>query len=166
MTELEHPRVAALGNRFREIDAEMRALPLYNPAIGIAATGFRPLPGEGLIGVLVTPWFMNLTLLPEANDPVDPGRYGEGRNIDLPGGTRNFLYNGDPVTGVFWGHSLHSPMDAFKTRAEALAAARTALAAAMTPPEEVQRQIEAAAADPKAPPAAQGLSRRRFLRGG
>ncbi len=37
----DHPRVLALLGQFREIDANMRDLPLYNAKIAIETYGFR-----------------------------------------------------------------------------------------------------------------------------
>ena len=53
-----------MARRFERIGAEqMRDLPIYNHAIDVEAIGFHPW-GPGFIGVLITPWFMNLMLLP------------------------------------------------------------------------------------------------------
>jgi len=53
---------------FREIHVgKMRGIPLLNEALGVRAVGFRAYDGH-LLGVLVTPWFMNLILAPGAED--------------------------------------------------------------------------------------------------
>ena len=41
----------------------MHGLPICNAALQVEAVGFRP-HGRCLCGVLITPWFMNLVLLP------------------------------------------------------------------------------------------------------
>lgn len=148
----DHPRVTALCARFAEIDAIMRPLPVYNPALQVATYGFRQWEGA-LLGVLVTPWFMNLVLLPEAPEALDPSRYGAASAVTLPGGTMQFLYNGDPALGAFRAASLHSPMEVFKSQPQALAEARLRLIEAVTPPQEAAPQVACP-------------SRRRFLGGG
>jgi [NiFe] hydrogenase assembly HybE family chaperone len=135
MTEARHPRVAALEARFAEIDVQsMRGLPLRNAALTVEAVGFAPCAADALLGVLVTPWFMNLVLLPLAPERIDPARYGRAETIPLPGGARAFLYGGDPAVGAFRAASLHSPMEVFLSPAQARAEARLRLAEALTPP--------------------------------
>lgn len=139
-TAPDHPRVAALIAAYARADAAMRDLPIYNPALSVAAYGFAPLTGEGLdgeglIGVLITPWFMNLVLLPEAMQPYDPARSSGSRKVVLPGGARAFRQAGDATLGTIWTASLHSPMEVFKSQPQALAEARLRLAEALTPPE-------------------------------
>jgi [NiFe] hydrogenase assembly HybE family chaperone len=129
-----HPRVAALAARFAEIDATMRDLPLYNRALEVEAWGFAPFGADGLLGVLITPWFMNLTLLPVDPEPIAANRYGRAESVALPAGPRSFLYNGDPAVGAFRAASLHSPLDQFLSMPQARAEARLRLTEALTPP--------------------------------
>ena len=128
------PRVEALLAAHAAADAVMRDLPLYNPALTIEAHGFAPLAEGMLLGVLITPWFMNLVLLPEVAEPLDPARYGAARSVVLPAGERVFRYAGDAAQGAFWTASLHSPMAVFRSQPQARAEARLRLAEALTPP--------------------------------
>ncbi|MCL4186805.1 MAG: [NiFe]-hydrogenase assembly chaperone HybE [Rhodobacteraceae bacterium] len=130
----EHPRVAALVDAFRAADAAMRDLPLYNPALAVEAWGFRPLAAEGLAGVLISPWFMNLVLLPLVAEPIEPARWGQARRVELPAGEQTFRYAGDTGLGAIWTASLHSPMEVFRSQAQARAEARLRLQSALTPP--------------------------------
>jgi len=59
-----HPRVSALIEHFRAVDAGMRDLPIYNHTVAIESIGFRLFNDVELLGVLLTPWFMNLMILP------------------------------------------------------------------------------------------------------
>ncbi|MBW6496687.1 MAG: [NiFe]-hydrogenase assembly chaperone HybE [Burkholderiaceae bacterium] len=129
-----HPRVEALVAAHQMANAVMRELPLYNPALVIEAHGFAPLAGGMLLGVLITPWFMNLVALPEVVEPLDPARYGSARAFALPAGERVFRYAGDAAQGAFWAASLHSPMAVFRSQPQARAEARLRLAEALTPP--------------------------------
>ena len=110
----DHPRVRVLSERFREIDVSMRDLPIYNPTVTIEAIGFRPFGADALLGVLVTPWFMNLTLLPVERVPMDMAAIGRTVLVELPAGSRTFAVNGDDVTGLYKAYSLYSPMGTFQ----------------------------------------------------
>jgi [NiFe] hydrogenase assembly HybE family chaperone len=146
-------RITGLAVRFRDIgDRQMRDLPFYNTNLEVEAFGFSPFGDRQLIGVLITPWFMNLIVLPLAAEPVVANRYGQGQMITLPGGERGFLYGGDEVIGAFWAHSLHSPMQKFASQTHARSEARIRLAEAM------QRA--------QAEPAVPNPGRRAFLGGG
>jgi len=159
MTPAMPARARALETRFDEIGETMRELPLYNAALSVEAWGFRPHDETALIGILVTPWFMNLVLLPRAREPIEPNRYGEAHRIALPGGEKLFLYGGDEAVGAFRAASLHSPMDVFVEQAQARAEAKLRLAEALTPP------APAPAVPETATPAGKRLSRRALLAG-
>ena len=65
----ESPRIRELVERFREIgETAMRDLPLYNPELEVEALGFQALDDQW-VGVLITPWFMNLVRLPTQSAP-------------------------------------------------------------------------------------------------
>ena len=113
----------------------MRDLPIYNASLGFEAWGFQPLDDATLVGIVITPWFMNLVLLPVVREPLDPARYGEVRKVAFPAGIRRFRYAGDPAVGAIWTSGLHSPMDVFTSPAQARAEARLRMIEAMTPPE-------------------------------
>ncbi len=53
---------ARLVAAFEAAAVRMRGLPIVNPALAVEAVGFAPWEGHWL-GVMVTPWFINLTLL-------------------------------------------------------------------------------------------------------
>jgi [NiFe] hydrogenase assembly HybE family chaperone len=126
-------RISALTVRFRQIgDEQMRDLPFYNPNLEVEAWDFSELDETQLIGVLITPWFMNLIVLRQVPEPIDSRRYGESQTIALPGGDRAFLYGGDPVVGALWAHSLHSPMQQFGSQMQARTEARLRLAQVLT----------------------------------
>lgn len=147
-------RVAELVASFERIGREsMRGLPFYNEALSVEAIGFERF-GEGWIGVLITPWFMNLMLVSDQPIPYAETANGEKRTIELPGGPVKFLCGGTEDFGMFHAHSIASPMDVYKSQNQARAAARRALACVRTPP-----QAEPA----RAPPAAQPAVSRRTL---
>jgi len=49
---------------FREAEPSLRDLPIYTAVLAIEAIGFCQTDTEMLIGVVLTPWFMNLVRLP------------------------------------------------------------------------------------------------------
>ena len=54
----------------------MRDLPIYNDKAAIEAIGFRPFGEAELLGVVLTPWFMNLIILSIEPVPMDMAEIG------------------------------------------------------------------------------------------
>jgi [NiFe] hydrogenase assembly HybE family chaperone len=131
-----HPRVQALVDMFRCVDAGMRDLPIYNDKVAIEAIGFRIFGADALIGVVLTPWFMNLTLLPIEPVPLDNTAIGKNATIELPAGPRKFVTNGDTEVGLYQAHSLHSPVLSFTLPGQPRAEAVRQLGLLMSLPDE------------------------------
>ncbi len=153
----DHPRVQALIERFRLVDAAMRDLPLHNPIVAIEAVGFRRFGDDALIGVVLTPWFMNLTILPIEPAPMAMAEIGRNVVIELPAGERTFVIGGDEQIGLYKACSLHSPVLAFTLPGQARAEAQRTLAVLMAPPPQPA---------PASAPARSGVDRRALLFGG
>jgi [NiFe] hydrogenase assembly HybE family chaperone len=131
----DHPRLQALIGLFQRIDAGMRDIPIYNEKIAVEAIGFRPF-GEGeFLGVVLTPWFMNMIVLPVGPVPMAMAAIGRTVSLELPAGKRAFVVGGDETIGLYKAHSLHSPVLNFTLPGQAQAAARRMLALLMTPPD-------------------------------
>ena len=131
----------------------MAGLPILNPRLAVKLVGLRDWQGLW-IGVLVTPWTMNLIALPGPRCGNPPGGFGTKRDLDLPAGRYEFIAAADPELGPHETCSLFSPMDAFADQEGALAMAQAILTLFFDP--AGQR-----AADPDPRP---GLSRRGLLR--
>jgi len=147
MSESNHPRIVALLDMFRKADALLRELPLYNGAISIEAIGFREFGDDAMIGVVLTPWFMNLVRLPVMRRPYDGNALGQAVRVVLPFGERRFTINGDENVGLFEAHSLHSPVLGFCAQEHARAEAMSQLAMLLSPPvpeEEAAAPVERA----------------------
>src|SRR5215467_3169519 len=129
-----HPRVLALLDHFRSVDAVMRELPLYNAKLAVEAIGFRPFGTDALLGVVLTPWFMNLILLPIEPTPMDMGAVCKSEIIQLPAGNRTFIVGGADTVGLYKAHSLHSPVLTFTLPGQGQAEARRQLTFLMTAP--------------------------------
>jgi len=129
----DHPRVLALIELFRRIDAGMRDLPIYNDQIAIEAIGFRLFGDAELLGVVLTPWFMNIITLPLEPAPMDMAAIGKTVSIALPAGKRAFVVGGDETIGLYKAHSLYSPLLNFTLQGHARAVAQQMLTLLMTP---------------------------------
>ena len=146
-------RVGALVASFDRIAREsMCGLPFYNEALSVEAIGFERI-GEGWLGILVTPWFMNLVFLSEPPIPYSEAANGKKRTAELPGGPVTFLCGGTVDVGMFDAHSIASPMAVYQSQDQARAAARQALLRLRTPPQ----------AEPARAPLAQPVVSRRNL---
>lgn len=156
----DSPRIRELVERFREIgETSMRDLPLYNPDLEVESVGFRTLEDQW-VGVLITPWFMNLLRLPKQKARMDMARIGRKAKATLPSGEHQLMQGGDEVIGSYESLSLHSPMSAFKTqeaaREEAIRRLTDLMRPSHDPPPGATGRLRA---EPKK------MSRRDFLRG-
>lgn len=155
---------------FRAAAQRMHGLGLANPALTVEAVAFGPWEDRWL-GVMVTPWFMNLALLPRDPGRTPPLEVGAKRRYAFPAGEFEFIGASDPAVGDFEMCSLFSPMDEFADQATARLVATLAREAL----------FDAANAEPSGPPAtgdaatrplaelearaAAPMSKRDFLRG-
>ena len=94
---------------FRLAAKRMEGLAFVNPALAVEAVAFAPWQGHWL-GVLVTPWFMNLILAPR-----DPAAWtslnpGAKRSYVFPAGTYDFIGAADATAGEYQMCSLFSPL--------------------------------------------------------
>lgn len=134
LPETDPTPVLALETAFRHIAAtRMAGLAILNPALAVEAVGFRR-HGDRWIGVLVTPWFMNLVALPHASEDWSGLASGSRVDIQLPGGPVEALTAWEEVVGDYLSCSLFSPMQAFPDQAYAREVAREVLERLFTPP--------------------------------
>jgi len=104
---------------FTEIwHATMRDVPIVNQTLRVQAVGFQMHEGRPL-GVLISPWFMNLIQLPGADDDWSDLSAGEKEIIAFPSGDYEFIHNRREQTGGYKACSLFSPMGDFTTQAQA-----------------------------------------------
>jgi len=108
-----------LGAAYREIHRQrMLGLPFLNPALDVEAVAFAPWEGCWL-GVMVTPWFMNLMLVPEDPGQWQPLAFGDKRTHRFPAGAYQFIGGDDPLVGPYESCSLFSPVLEFEDHATA-----------------------------------------------
>ena len=120
-----------LEQRYRSIERErMRDLPFLNPALHVKAIGFRQWQGRCL-GVLITPWCMNLMLLPCEGDEWQTLQIGDKQRHLLPSGSYEFIVGEEAGIGRYQMCSLFSPMFEFADQETAEATALAAMEALM-----------------------------------
>jgi [NiFe] hydrogenase assembly HybE family chaperone len=145
-----NPR-ALVESVFERIDRErMHDVPLCNRALAVEATDFIEWSGVW-VGVVTTPWAMNLLVLPGlgADDSFMPLRVGQTREREFPSGAYPFMGSEESGLGEYHYCPLFSPMDSFEDPAAARAVAQAALDALFDVPAEVRTP---------------GVARRDFLR--
>lgn len=126
-------------------EERMRDLPFVNPALQVAAVGFRRFEGDWL-GVVVTPWFVNLMLISGGGQLWGDIPAGERRYLNLPCGTLQFLADDDPDIGPYQYCPLIAPVTALPDMVAALTVARDALATVFAPPREAAAEASTASA--------------------
>lgn len=134
MQELVQARVERLEAVFRDIAAtRMQGVPLLHPGLQVQAVGFAPEPeGSSALGVLVTPWFMNLMRLPlAAVEPLGPGQVSSQR---VGAHRLSFIGAHEAAFGPYAMCSLASPMFEFADQNAAVATAQEVLAQLRQPP--------------------------------
>jgi len=118
---------------FGRIQAErMQAMPLLHPELVVEAVGFRR-TGAAHVGVLITPWSMNLLRLPDA-DAIPAGLTG---TRSLPRGPVDFVGAHEDGLGGYETCSLFSPMLAFVDQEAARAVAFESLMLLLRPAPEI-----------------------------
>ncbi|NBC15329.1 MAG: [NiFe]-hydrogenase assembly chaperone HybE [Gammaproteobacteria bacterium] len=112
-----------LAEAFRRIHRErMAGLPILHPHLEVAVVGGRRWQGHWL-GVLVTPWCMNLVLVPAAGSALAQDAGGTTRLLDFPAGRFELTASDVDGVGAMATCSLFSPMHAFADQAAAEATA-------------------------------------------
>ena len=142
-----------LAGIYREIgERSMRDLPIFNDALSVEAIGFRRF-NHAIVGIMVTPWFMNVIATVEENSPHRPG---STQCLVFPAGEIEFTISDVAPAVRIASCSLFSPMFQFDDMAAARATADAALAALMTPSDD---RDDVKAVDVST------IDRRNFLRG-
>ena len=160
----------SLEQAFSAVAQRMKGLGFVNPALRVQAVGFEPWEGHWL-GVMVTPWSINLMLLPRDPAAWHPVRAGEKRRYDFPAGRFDFIDAVDAMVGEYRMCSLFSPALEFEDHAAAALVAKLAREALFDPAHAAPADVPAR--DESTPgPQVQieeqvnaSMSKRDFLRG-
>jgi [NiFe] hydrogenase assembly HybE family chaperone len=149
---------ASLAALYAEIGrTRMAGLPIVNPALEVEAVDFAPWSHHWL-GVLVTPWSMNLVLMPRERDHWQTLRSGEVLDYTFPAGVFGFIAHDEPPLGALQTCSLFSPMFEFADQETARLAASAARAALF---DASHRETTSTDAAPEVPAP---MTKRDFLR--
>jgi len=118
-----------LAADFQEIwHVKMRDLPMVNRRLSVEPVGWQKVEGRPL-GILISPWFMNLVQLPgEGEDwsTLDPGTR---EILSFPSGDYEFLHNTREMIGGYKACSLFSPMGDFSSQMQAREVAQAVMVA-------------------------------------
>ena len=126
--------VGDLVDQFRLVYRErMRDLPIVNPRLDVEAVGFDRWEGQDL-GVLITPWFMNLVLLPEEGDLGEQAQ-GDLIACQFPSGVCEMTVCHDDALGTYLAAVLFRTVSDFPDQETARAIAEDALANILDEPE-------------------------------
>ena len=147
-SESRDDAVQDLANAYRRAALKVKGMPIYNPTLAVEAVGFRLYEGRQ-VGVIVTPWFMNLTVLPSAEDQTAWVAGGSVRLV-FPSGAYDFVVTNLDGVGLVGACSLFSTMFEFTDHEAAQLAAMT---------------IAEAVFEPEQPAPAPVVSRRQLLGG-
>ena len=140
---------------YRDAATRMQALPHFNAALDVEAVGFREHGGRH-VGVVITPWFMNLTVLPSAEEQA-AWRVGSTTRLEFPSGPYDLVVSDAGTAGPIATTSLFALMQDFADPTAARATATAALAALFEP--------LAPPPSPGLPMAARVFSRRKLFGG-
>ncbi|SBT03790.1 conserved hypothetical protein [Candidatus Accumulibacter aalborgensis] len=181
---------ARLEAMYRRIWANsMRDLPFVNPALSVEAVGFRrwqsvgalrlatassPVDQSELIdrpllsasgdwlGTVITPWFVNLFLVPGGGNLWSDRRPGERCHVQFPIGPLEFIADHDASAEIpsYQYCALFAPPGQFTSQAAARAAAVAALTTLLATAPPVEARVQPAPSSAVKP----GTSRRAFFR--
>lgn len=113
---------ATLEARYTHIlNTRMQDVPVVNPDLSVKAVGFQ-VWGECRLGVLVTPWFMNLMLLPLDKDCESWQEFAVGskQRHGFPSGSYEFTVGFEEQLGRYQSCALFSPMFEFEDQQKAV----------------------------------------------
>ncbi len=120
---------------FRRIETErMAGIPILNPAIRVEVVGLDRFGSEWLC-ILVTPWFMNIVLIPISHAAAEAGgtspsaAVGSKSTVAFPAGGFEMIHGHEEGIGHYRMCSLFSPMHDFADHESAILAAQSARAA-------------------------------------
>lgn len=118
-----------IESRYNDIlHTKMEGVAVLNHKLQVKALGFQPF-AEELLGVLITPWFMNLMLLPDESTEWTESDVGRKLMRTLPSGSYEFILGWDEILGGYGMCALFSPMFDFVDQEAAVATANEVIKA-------------------------------------
>jgi [NiFe] hydrogenase assembly HybE family chaperone len=158
----ENPGARLQSMYSRIWETSMHDMPWVNRALSVEVVGFRQWKGDW-VGAVITPWFLNLFVLPGGGALWSDRPSGERCNIALPAGELEFIADDDASAEVpaYQYCALITQVSQFATQEVARATAEAALLALFTEPLAIEAEATAAPSPDVNPPDA---SRRAFFR--
>lgn len=162
-----------LNAAYRAIARRMDGLNFVNPAIDVEAVAFAPWESHWL-GAMVTPWCINLMLLPRDTSAWTSLPQGRKLRYAFPAGEYEFISSRDDAVGEYQMCSLISPVLELPDHATACQVAELARAALLDPANAPVPEAPRPDQDAGLPPgpiaqikeqATAPMSKRDFLRG-
>ncbi|HIF17689.1 MAG TPA: [NiFe]-hydrogenase assembly chaperone HybE [Cycloclasticus sp.] len=128
LLEKKHAQVVRV---FNTINTErMSDIPIVNHKINVSLIGLQDWNGSYL-GILITPWFMNIILLPNQPDEWSDIPELSNETHVFPSGKYKFLMGFEPDIGKYQTCSLFSPMFEFADNQAAIETAQAAISELM-----------------------------------
>jgi [NiFe] hydrogenase assembly HybE family chaperone len=148
----------AIGAQLAEIyrgiwTVSMRDVPICNAALEVEAIGFRAY-GSAAVGIVLTPWFMNLVVVDSVGESNLPTGAGARTSVALPAGEVECVGAWLDGFGLLRACSLFSPMFDF-----------AGMAVARTVAEEAMKAFFAGPSESELPDSHAGVGRRALLMG-
>jgi [NiFe] hydrogenase assembly HybE family chaperone len=132
----------------------MNDVPVVNPALQVQALDFA-LWQNNWLGVLITPWCINLMLLPGTGGSWESVLGNQRRFQSFPSGKYAFLGGNEAEVGEYQSCSLISAMAQFANQESACAVAREVIGNILRAPQPAPK--------PQQDPVEPSLSKRKFL---
>lgn len=125
-----------LVRHYRQVwQSGMQGMPFLNPHLDVAAIGFQQYRGDW-VGAVITPWFLNLFILPGGGELWRDHASGDRVRISFPVGELEFIADLDPGSTLeaCLYCPLVAPVNQFPDQQSAQDAAEAALQALLSPP--------------------------------
>jgi len=120
-------KTTMLKNVFNHIHKErMVDVPILNDKVKVSVIGFQQWQNSYLC-IMITPWFMNLMLLPGEEENWEDLRETSASRHTFPSGNYEFLVGYEPDVGKYQMCSLFSPMFEFADNDAAVETAEVAI---------------------------------------
>lgn len=121
-------KLESLKQHFVKVAHTMRDLPIFNTQLDVELVGGTTW-AEREIGILITPWFMNLVVLPSSDDDWATQVVGNKQFITLPSGVYECIHNHADAVGGYLSCSFFSPMGQFSEQETAVETAHEVMLA-------------------------------------
>lgn len=127
-------RLDALRQAYAKVEDAMVGLPVHNPKLMVEMVSFQE-TAEGYVGAVITPWSLNIAILPTVPTDQPMGAIGSHRDVAFPSGNYPFLSAHLDGFGALETCSLISPMEDFDDQKIVRMTAEAALEGLFTAPE-------------------------------